>query len=47
MYDKESRNLTYFSEMQDMLTNLFKANIIDYITNNIYNSIAYKYIRIS
>jgi len=36
-YDKESRNLKYFSEMQDMLTNLFKANIIDYISNNIYN----------
>ena len=37
MYDREARNLKYFSEMQDMLTNLFKANIIDYITNNIYN----------
>ena len=37
MYDKEARNLKYFSEMQDMLTNLFKANIIDYISNNIYN----------
>ena len=39
MYEKESRNLKYFSEMQDMLTNLFKANIIDYIMNNIYNDL--------
>jgi len=34
MYDKESRNLGYFSELQNTLTHLFKANIIDYITNN-------------
>ena len=33
LYDKSSRNLGYFSELQTALTNLFKANIIDYITN--------------
>ena len=33
LYDNESRNLGYFSELQDTLTNLFKANIIDYINN--------------
>ena len=34
LYDKESRNLGYYSELQNKLTNLFKANIIDYIVNN-------------
>ena len=33
LYDKESRNLGYFSQLQTALSNLFKANIIDYITN--------------
>jgi len=33
LYDKESRNLGYFSELQTVLTNLFKANIIDYISS--------------
>ena len=35
LYDKETRNLKYYSELQNKLTNLFKANIIDYITNDI------------
>jgi hypothetical protein len=37
LYDKESRNLGYDSELQDRLTNLFKANMIDYMVNNVYN----------
>lgn len=37
LYDNESRNLGYESELQDRLTNLFKANLIDYIVNNVYN----------
>jgi hypothetical protein len=37
LYDKESRNLGYESELQDRLTNLFKANMIDYMVNNVYN----------
>lgn len=37
LYDKESRNLGYESELQDRLTYLFKANLIDYIINNVYN----------
>jgi hypothetical protein len=37
LYDKESRNLGYDSELQDRLTYLFKANLIDYIINNVYN----------
>jgi hypothetical protein len=37
LYDKETRNLGYESEIQDRLTNLFKANMIDYIVNNVYN----------
>ncbi len=37
LYDKESRNLGYESDLQDRLTNLFKANLIDYIINNVYN----------
>lgn len=38
LYDIESRNLGYKSELQDQITNLFKANIIDYIQNNVYNN---------
>ena len=34
LYDKETRNLGYYSELQNILTNLFKAHIVDYITNN-------------
>ncbi len=37
LYDIESRNLGYNSEIQSRITNLFKANMIDYIQNNIYN----------
>jgi hypothetical protein len=37
LYDKESRNLGYETELQERLTNLFKANMIDYIVNNVYN----------
>jgi hypothetical protein len=35
LYDKEIRNLGYYSELQNVLTNLFKAHAIDYITNNL------------
>ena len=31
LYDIESRNLGYISDLQTSITNLFKANIIDYI----------------
>ncbi len=37
LYDKESRNLGYESELQDRLTNLFKANMIDFLLNNTEN----------
>ncbi len=33
LYDTESRNLGYLSDMQTILTNRFKAKIIDYIQN--------------
>jgi hypothetical protein len=33
LYDIESRNLGYLSDMQTILTNRFKAKIIDYIQN--------------
>ena len=35
LYDVESRNLKYTSTLQTSLTYLFKANIIDFIQNNI------------
>jgi hypothetical protein len=35
LYDIESRNLGFISDLQTNLTYLFKANIIDYIQNNI------------
>ena len=35
LYDIESRNLGYFNELQTILTYIFKANIIDFIQNNI------------
>ena len=38
LYDIESRNLGYLSELQDKITNLFKANIIDYIQNNVHHT---------
>ena len=37
LYDKESRNLGYNSELQERLTNLFKANLIDYLVGNVFN----------
>jgi len=49
LYDIESRNLGYFSEMQNLLTNRFKAKIIDFIqcskNNNLnkYNEYLEKY----
>ena len=36
LYDIESRNLGYVNELQTNLTYLFKANIIDYIQNNLF-----------
>jgi hypothetical protein len=38
LYDIESRNLGYFSEMQTLLTNRFKSKIIDYIQNSKINN---------
>jgi len=35
LYDIESRNLKYISELQSNITYIFKANIIDFITNNL------------
>ena len=37
LYDKEFRNLQYYSGLQEQITNLFKANLIDYILNNTFN----------
>lgn len=34
LYDDDSRNLGYTSDLQTDMTNLFKANIIDFILNN-------------
>lgn len=36
LYDVDSRNLGYFNELQTNLTYLFKANIIDFIQNNLH-----------
>jgi hypothetical protein len=33
LYDKDSRNLGYYSEFQSLLTNQYKAKIIDFIQN--------------
>ena len=35
LYDIESRNLGYLNDLQTNLTYLFKANIIDFIQNNL------------
>jgi hypothetical protein len=35
LYDIESRNLGYFNELQTNMTYLFKANIVNYIQNNL------------
>jgi hypothetical protein len=37
LYDNDSRNLGYISELQTKLTYLLKANIIEYMQNNIIN----------
>ena len=37
LYDNESRNLGYIGELQTKLTYLLKANIIEYMQNNIIN----------
>ena len=37
LYDIESRNLGYINDLQTNLCYIFKANIIDYIVNNINN----------
>jgi hypothetical protein len=37
LYDIESRNLGYYNDLQTSLTYLFKANIIDYIQNILFN----------
>ena len=37
LYDKDSRNLGYESELQERLTNLFKASLIDYLVGNVFN----------
>jgi hypothetical protein len=37
LYDKDSRNLGYETELQERLTNLFKANMIDYLVGNVFN----------
>ena len=34
LYDDDSRNLGYISDLQTSITYLFKANIIDFIQNN-------------
>ena len=34
LYDDDSRNLGYTSDLQTAMSNLFKANIIDFILNN-------------
>jgi hypothetical protein len=44
LYDIESRNLKYTSTLQTSLTYLFKANIIDFIQNNINEDIS-KYLQ--
>ena len=38
LYDVESRNLDYESALQTRMTQLFKANIIDWIQNNLHKS---------
>ena len=44
LYDNDSRNLGYVSDLQTLLTNLFKANIIDFIQNNQNNQEIKKYL---
>ena len=35
LYDIESRNLGYYNDLQTNITYLFKANIIDWVQNNV------------
>jgi len=42
LYDKESRNLKYISDLQTNITYIFKANIIDFISNNLIKTNANK-----
>nr|QFG74755.1 MAG: hypothetical protein [Megaviridae environmental sample] len=42
LYSTESRNLGFKSELQNDLVNLFKANIIDFMQNNLNNSELFK-----
>jgi len=44
LYDEESRNLGYVSNLQNSLTYLFKANIIDFIQTNKNNPDINKYL---
>jgi hypothetical protein len=44
LYDDDSRNLGFTSELQTSITNLFKANIIDFIQNNKNNQEINKYL---
>lgn len=44
LYDNDSRNLGYTSDIQLLLSNLFKANIIDFIQNNKNNKEINKYL---
>ena len=45
LYNDDSRNLGYISELQTSLTHLFKANIIDFIQNNKNNPEIKKYFK--
>jgi len=44
LYDNDSRNLGYISDLQTSITYLFKANIIDFIQNNKNNGNINKYL---
>jgi hypothetical protein len=44
LYDDDSRNLGYVSDLQTSITYLFKANIIDFIQNNRNNEKFTKYL---
>ena len=44
LYDDDSRNLGYVSDLQTSMTYLFKANLIDFIQNNRNNALVNKYL---
>jgi len=44
LYDDNSRNLGYVSDLQTSMTYLFKANIIDFIQNNRNNQVVKQYL---